>query len=914
MADINLTFGADGLKKLVAEIQKAADNLNAALKKTGIVTEADVDKAKNLAKAARLLKAEKSKLNSVDREQIKMAKRLDTANAKLALSTSKEARQLAVLNEQKRRAKKANDAYAKSQLGVEKSSGRLWKSIAKGNIAASAFTRILRGMGRALKNTIKSIVDFDQAVADVGAIAKATNEEMERLGRSALKLGGSTKFTATEVAGLQKELAKLGFTTSEILNAQAAILDLAAAANTDLANAAEVAGITVNQFGLIAEDTQRVVDIMANSFTKSALDITKFTESMKFVGPAAKASGISLEEATAYLALLADAGISGSMAGTSLRQIMLALSKESGTFTEKIKKAAGAQLDLAGAAEEVQKRAATAFLVITDGIGEIEALTKALEDSAGAAAELAARQIDTLKGQVTILNSAWNRLIITVSKSEKGFKIIKNVLGGFSNLMNNYVNSLIAADEATDKTAATFKKSFLEDIKDNDYASSVGALATEINFISGEIKNYSHDISEANYQLATTKKREKEAIAMWEQKKGTAEGMLRIYEAYLVLLRDINIEEEFSGKDGTERELGVLGKLKETLKTLTKEREFASESELEALNKEIKKVQDKIEMYLGLGVTIDNNKKSIDALTKEYDEWIDEMIKSASVTKTGIVTLEELADAIAKVSNATSKSTPDGPEIDLTSKSFKQLDALKERTEELYAKGIISFQTYQKTMTRIAEAEAEKRDDIVNTSFDIARQAATTFSNLFAAQKEKELSAVGDNAVKRLAIEKEYAKKEQQLAIISAVINTAQGIVKVLGDYGLPWGLIPAAAMAALGGAQIATIKNQQFAEGGDVIGAAHSGGGVNIEAEGGEYVVNKRSTGKYRDLVEAINQDDQMRIMDAMNRDKKIVASGSDPYTRKMYELMKTQVQYGEDNEYFYKHKGNMLIKTKKP
>jgi len=557
MADINLTFGADGLKKAVAEVKKAAEMFNAVLKKTGMVTEADAAKAKNLAKAARLLNAEKKKLNSVDRERVKMAKQLDTATSRLAIANSKGAKQLAIITEQTRRAKKANKEFAQSQLGLEKSSGRLWKSIAKGNIAASAFSRIIRGIGRAVKNIIKSIVDFDQAVAHVGAIARATSEEMERLGRSALKLGGSTKFTATEVAGLQKELAKLGFTTSEILNAQAAILDLAAAANTDLANAAEVAGITVNQFGLVAEDTQRVVDVMANSFTKSALDITKFTESMKFVGPAAKATGLSLEEATAYLALLADAGISGSMAGTSMRQIMLALAQESGTFTEKIKKAAGAQLDLAGASAEVQKRAATAFLVITDGVREIEALTEALEDSAGAAAELASRQLDTLKGQVTILNSAWNRLIITVSQSEKGFKIIKNVLGGFSSIMNNYVNSLIAADEATDKTAETFKKSFLEDIKDSDYASSVGELAKEINFISGEIKKYSHNISEANYQLANTKKREKEVRAAWEQKKGTAEGMLKIYEAYLVLLRDIDVAEEILER--TEQRKNVLG-------------------------------------------------------------------------------------------------------------------------------------------------------------------------------------------------------------------------------------------------------------------------------------------------------------------------------------------------------------------
>jgi len=220
--------------------------------------------------------------------------------------------------------------------------------------------------------------------------------------------------------------------------------------------------------------------------------------------------------------------------------------------------------------------------------------------------------------------------------------------------------------------------------------------------------------------------------------------------------------------------------------------------------------------------------------------------------------------------------------------------------------------SYEKIVDGVVDGETKKQQAI-NKTYDTAKQGLDAISNLFEANKQKELSAVGSNEEKRLAIEKKYRKKQQAIAIAMTIINTAEGVVKALKDYGLPWGLIPAAAMAALGAVEIATIKSQTFAKGGPVLGEPHSRGGVQLEAEGGEYIINKKSTGKYKNLIDAINQDDQVRIMDAMSRDRKIVISQVDPYTQKMYDLMRSQPVYGEDNEFYYKHKGNMLIKTKK-
>ena len=122
--------------------------------------------------------------------------------------------------------------------------------------------------------------------------------------------------------------------------------------------------------------------------------------------------------------------------------------------------------------------------------------------------------------------------------------------------------------------------------------------------------------------------------------------------------------------------------------------------------------------------------------------------------------------------------------------------------------------------------------------------------------------------------------------------------------------MIAGAASAAI---EIATIKRQKFAKGGEVKGALHSSGGVPIEAEGGEYVVNRNSTSKHKLLLEAINEDDQVKLMIAMNRDKAVKKHVSDPMLTKIYEQLKKQPVYGETPEYYLIHQGNKTIKLRK-
>ena len=155
------------------------------------------------------------------------------------------------------------------------------------------------GFYKAIKGATIVSKQFEQSMANVKAISNSTGAEFKALERNARLLGATTKFTASEVAGLQTEFAKLGFTSTEINKVTKGTLALAAATGSDLAESAAVAGATLRGFGLNACETGRVTDIMAKSFSASALDMQKFSDSMKYVAPISKMAGVSIEGTTA---------------------------------------------------------------------------------------------------------------------------------------------------------------------------------------------------------------------------------------------------------------------------------------------------------------------------------------------------------------------------------------------------------------------------------------------------------------------------------------------------------------------------------------------------------------------------------------------------------------------------------------
>lgn len=172
----------------------------------------------------------------------------------------------------------------------------------------------------------RSFMGFEDQMKAVQAVTGATGEAFDKLYEKGKELGRTTSFTAAEVAAGMLNLARAGFSTDEIDAAIQGMLDLARATGTELAMSADIAAGTLRAFNLQASEMGRVSDVLVATANNSAQTLEDLGESMKYVAPIALEYGLSLEQTSKALGVLANMSIKGTMAGTSLRQIMLQLS------------------------------------------------------------------------------------------------------------------------------------------------------------------------------------------------------------------------------------------------------------------------------------------------------------------------------------------------------------------------------------------------------------------------------------------------------------------------------------------------------------------------------------------------------------------------------------------------------------
>lgn len=327
--------------------------------------------------------------------------------------------------------KDLNAALGRMRRDVRAATGNVQAMMKQaGQQMTAALTLPLAAFGA---SSIKTFASFEQSMAKVKAVSGATAGEFEDLNNKAKALGASTRFTASEVAGLMLEYSKLGFSSDEIQKVTGATLALAQATDSDLSQAAMVAGSTLRGFGLEADQTGRMVDVMASAFSSSALDIDAFQASMKFVAPVANAAGVSLENSTAMLSALANAGIRGSQAGTALRRIFTEMADTGLPAADAISKLAAEGIELADAKDEVGRNAMSALLVLTKSIPAIEELTTQYENSEGAAKKMAAIMDDTTEGAFKRMASAMEAVAISFGESfAPAANMIANMVAGLA--------------------------------------------------------------------------------------------------------------------------------------------------------------------------------------------------------------------------------------------------------------------------------------------------------------------------------------------------------------------------------------------------------------------------------------------------------------------------------------------------
>jgi hypothetical protein len=238
-------------------------------------------------------------------------------------------------------------------------------------------------------------------------------------------------FTLGEVAALSEELLKLGFSADQVV---ASILPVSQTAQALGENASEVGkllGTVSRQFGLTTAELAMTGDVLVGAINRSGLSFESFRTAIQYVGPNARATGASLSETAAAMALLANAGFSASRIGTGLRQVFIELGKEGGSVIDQLEELANSGVSLGEALDITDKRTAAALQTLALGAPLIRQMAADFETT-GRAARAAAIQTDTWSGQTKLLNSAFNDFQVTIGSVIADSTILINLIGLFS--------------------------------------------------------------------------------------------------------------------------------------------------------------------------------------------------------------------------------------------------------------------------------------------------------------------------------------------------------------------------------------------------------------------------------------------------------------------------------------------------
>lgn len=272
-----------------------------------------------------------------------------------------------------------------------------------------------------IKNNIETAKEYEKSLSGLAAILGTTKDNVGELSEQALHLGSTTVFTASEVVQLQTELAKLGYSTQDILNMAPSVLDFAQATGSSLADAASLTGAALRMFEKDTTHTMEFTDKMTAATTKSALSFSYLQNAMSTVSPVANAFGFKIEEVLALLGQLANAGFDASSAATATRNILLNLADANGALAQALGKPvnnlddliAGLNtlkdrgIDLAEALELTDKRSVAAFNTFLAGTDNVIKLRDELNNADGAARQMAETMGDNLDGALKGLSSAW---------------------------------------------------------------------------------------------------------------------------------------------------------------------------------------------------------------------------------------------------------------------------------------------------------------------------------------------------------------------------------------------------------------------------------------------------------------------------------------------------------------------------
>lgn len=786
---------------------------------------------------------------------------------------------------------KNNDALKKNSgfvAGIKQGIGQ-WATSMIGITAAIGLA------SAAIGKAIRTITEFEQSIAELSSITGASGADLEKLKNKVLEVSKSTNKSAKEVAEAFK---LIGSAKPELLaNADAlaevseqAII-LSKASGLDLATSSEALAKAMNQYGASAADAAKFTDILATSQQKGTAPIEKLSESLKNVGSVAKASGINFETTNALLQGLAKGGLDGAEAGTKLRTILLRLAKTgrddlnpaTQNFNDILNVLSTEVTDVTKAQNLFGEEAAAAALTLIDQRETVEKLNGALYEQ-GNALKQAETNYDTVSGKMEKLNVTWENFILSIedgssvfSDVAKGFiEGITNILGGLTDLLsfssneniakfgNDYLKALTgidlgvkSVDESIKKITVTYSALNNEQLKNRDTALQIVQSYMKLGLTKDEaIEKYK----------SLFKATQKNTDAIIEEKDATDKNVKSSKEKNTELERQIILLDEIVPKttdwqesinkaveeqrkfnaDNIGKSIEEAGRLMDDQKAANDTfvaqiaaMSIAAQKVLEERKvveeEDFRKRQERIQFAgdFAMGITEKVSAFNQNAMQKELeaaagnDEKIAEIQKkyanrekklaSAQAIIRGALAVQRIAADVPKVDFGISTGVLIGAQIAMTAAEVAAINgvAFKEGGVLEYAKG-------GKLMGKLGKLAPDTADLL----FPIVPEAAAP-----------NIGAIGNFR----SIKRRFKWLDELRS--GAMSQVEAGLTKSLQDADNAMGTVAARGMI---------IRGKSHAEGGVPFTVNGRSG---FEAEGGEAIINKRSTAMFRPLLSEINQ-----------------------------------------------------------
>ena len=427
--------------------------------------EATTRKLERLKEQQKLLNKQKEEMRAagqsttaLEREEKKLEQTVDNTNTKLQqqqqklTQTGERLRQAGVdtsnLTSESKRLEQEMGQLKNEQEKVAEGAQRSGQAMAEAfDAAASAMAAagIVAGLKQiydAFKECVQVAAEFEATMSSVEALSGANSEEMAALTARAKELGATTKFTAQESGQAMTYMAMAGWSADEMLQGINGTMYLAAASGEDLALVSDIVTDSMTAFGLSASDAGHYADVLAAAATKSNTNVAMLGETFKYAAPLAGALKYDVEDVAVAAGLMANAGIKGSEAGTTLRNILTRLAKPTKESADAMEALGISLTDDSGhmysfmeiveqlrdrfsglteeqktfyAAELAGQRGMSGLLAVVNAAeGDFETLTAAITNSTGAAQRMADIKLDNLAGDITLAQSAAEALKVSI--------------------------------------------------------------------------------------------------------------------------------------------------------------------------------------------------------------------------------------------------------------------------------------------------------------------------------------------------------------------------------------------------------------------------------------------------------------------------------------------------------------------